>query len=291
MMGAGGCLQGTPDFLNGVRRLCRQHGVVLIFDEVMTSRMSIGGAQRRLGVIPDMTTLGKYLGGGMTFGAFGSSAEIMGAFDPARGGTLTHGGTFNNNAITMGAGAMAVERLLTEDALNRLFESRLSASEIRSHWLASTAVAEFERGRIPPTEFAERFVREWGLDWPPARFLEAFASWVQPLSADAAAILTELSPSYEVACLSNCNEVHWARLETIRPHFDRAFLSFEMGLVKPDPGIFERVLLELDVRPERITFFDDSDENLHAARALGLRAERVRGVKELRARLGELGML
>ena len=121
MMGAGGCLVGEPVFLAGLRRLCTEHGIHLIFDEVMTSRMSIGGAQQRLGVTPDLTTLGKYLGGGMTFGAFGGSAEAMGAFDPARGGGLTHGGTFNNNSMTMTAGAAAVERILTADALDRLF--------------------------------------------------------------------------------------------------------------------------------------------------------------------------
>ena len=122
MMGAGGCLRADPDFLAGVRAACRQHGVLLIFDEVMTSRMSIGGAQHRLGVVPDLTTLGKYLGGGMTFGAFGGPAEMMGAFDPARGGTLTHGGTFNNNAMTMAAGAAAIEGLLTAEALDALFD-------------------------------------------------------------------------------------------------------------------------------------------------------------------------
>ncbi len=121
MMGAGGCLAGNPDFLAGLRRLCTDHGVLLIFDEVMTSRMSTGGAQLRLGITPDLTTLGKYLGGGMTFGAFGGSTEAMGAFDPARGGGLTHGGTFNNNSMTMTAGVAAVEQILTAEALDRLF--------------------------------------------------------------------------------------------------------------------------------------------------------------------------
>jgi glutamate-1-semialdehyde 2,1-aminomutase len=122
MMGAGGCLPADPGFLAGVRRLCTEHGVMLVFDEVMTSRMSIGGAQAKLGIVPDLTTLGKYLGGGLTFGAFGGPAEVMAAFDPARGGTLAHGGTFNNNAFTMAAGAAALERLLTADALDRLFD-------------------------------------------------------------------------------------------------------------------------------------------------------------------------
>ncbi len=121
MMGSGGCIPGRHDFLAGLRDVCRDTGVVLIFDEVMTSRMSIGGAQRRLAVRPDLTTLGKYLGGGFSFGAFGGRADIMSAFDPARGGTLTHGGTFNNNVATMTAGLAAVE-MLTPEALDELFD-------------------------------------------------------------------------------------------------------------------------------------------------------------------------
>jgi glutamate-1-semialdehyde 2,1-aminomutase len=122
MMGSGGCIPAEPGFLAGLRELCTATGVQLIFDEVMTSRMAAGGAQERTGVTPDMTTLGKYLGGGMTFGAFGGSASAMGAFDPARGGALTHGGTFNNNAVTMRAGVAAVEALLSAEALERLFD-------------------------------------------------------------------------------------------------------------------------------------------------------------------------
>ncbi|MEM8923807.1 MAG: aminotransferase class III-fold pyridoxal phosphate-dependent enzyme [Actinomycetota bacterium] len=122
MMGAGGGIRGTAEFLAGLRTLCDDSGALLIFDEVMTSRMSIGGGQRRLGITPDMTTLGKYLGGGLTFGAFGGAAHHMGEVDPARGGPLSHGGTFNNNAFTMSAGAAAVEQLLTEEALDELFE-------------------------------------------------------------------------------------------------------------------------------------------------------------------------
>ena len=138
MMGSGGCIPGDVDFLTGLRELCTQHGVLLIFDEVMTSRMAPGGGQERLGIVPDMTTLGKYLGGGMTFGAFGASAELMGAFDPARQGSLTHGGTFNNNAMTMGVGAAAVEQLLTREALDGLFARGVALR---------TAINERGRGR------------------------------------------------------------------------------------------------------------------------------------------------
>jgi glutamate-1-semialdehyde 2,1-aminomutase len=122
MMGAAGCIPATVEFLTALRSACDATGALLIFDEVMTSRMSAGGAQARLGVTPDLTTLGKYLAGGMTFGAFGGRADVMAAFDPARGGDLTHGGTFNNNVVTMAAGVAAMGELLTGELLDELFE-------------------------------------------------------------------------------------------------------------------------------------------------------------------------
>jgi glutamate-1-semialdehyde 2,1-aminomutase len=121
LMGAAGCIPATVEFLAELRRRCDDVGALLIFDEVMTSRMGIGGAQARLGVTPDLTTLGKYLAGGMTFGAFGGRADVMAAFDPARGGGLTHGGTFNNNVVTMAAGAVVTGELLDAATLEAVF--------------------------------------------------------------------------------------------------------------------------------------------------------------------------
>ena len=121
MMGAGGCIPAQQEYLTALRRRCDETGSLLIFDEVMTSRMSAGGLQQRTGVLPDLTTLGKYLAGGMTFGAFGGRADVMAAFDPARGGTLTHGGTFNNNVVSMAGAAAAMSEMLSEAKLSQLF--------------------------------------------------------------------------------------------------------------------------------------------------------------------------
>jgi glutamate-1-semialdehyde 2,1-aminomutase len=116
LMGAAGCIPGEPAFLAALRRLTAATGSVLIFDEVMTSRLAIGGAQEVLGITPDMTTIGKYLAGGLSFGAFGGQRDLMAAFDPQRGG-LAHGGTFNNNAFTMAVGAAVDDTLIDADAL------------------------------------------------------------------------------------------------------------------------------------------------------------------------------
>jgi glutamate-1-semialdehyde 2,1-aminomutase len=140
MMGAAGCITATPEFLSALRRRCDEVGALLVFDEVMTSRTSTGGAQARLGITPDLTTLGKYLAGGMTFGAFGGRAEIMAAFDPARGGALTHGGTFNNNVVTMAAGAAAMSELLDAPLLDGLYQRGESLRARVSSVLAASAL-------------------------------------------------------------------------------------------------------------------------------------------------------
>jgi glutamate-1-semialdehyde 2,1-aminomutase len=117
MQGSGGCIPGDPDFLAALRSGCNGIGALLIFDEVMTSRFSTGGAQQLAGLRPDLTTLGKYLAGGLTFGAFGGRSDVMEHFDPASGGVLGHAGTFNNNVVSMAAGVAALSEMLTPDVL------------------------------------------------------------------------------------------------------------------------------------------------------------------------------
>ncbi|MBY0329729.1 MAG: aminotransferase class III-fold pyridoxal phosphate-dependent enzyme [Acetobacteraceae bacterium] len=121
MMGSGGCIPATREFLAALREATRRTGAVLIFDEVMTSRHSAGGLQARHGVIPDMTTLGKYMAGGMSFGAFGGRADIMGVFDGHRPGTLPHAGTFNNNVWSMAAGCVAMGEIFDAAAAEALY--------------------------------------------------------------------------------------------------------------------------------------------------------------------------
>ncbi len=130
VQGSGGCRPARPEFLSELRLRCDHHGVVLILDEVMTSRLAPGGAQERFGVSADLTTLGKYLGGGMTFGAFGGRADIMAHFDPRLGGNLTQAGTFNNNVVTMAAAIAALDHELTPErilALNDMGDHLRSA--------------------------------------------------------------------------------------------------------------------------------------------------------------------
>lgn len=121
MQGAGGLIVGTTPFLRYLRSTADQLGAVLIFDEVITSRLHYGGLQAHHDVYPDMTTLGKYIGGGFSVGAFGGKEEIMARLDPRLGraeGGIPHSGTYNNNVFTMKAG-LAAAGLVTEESIGR----------------------------------------------------------------------------------------------------------------------------------------------------------------------------
>jgi len=115
----GGCIPGSREFLNMLREECTANDIVLIFDEVMTSRLSPAGMQGLLDIQPDMTTLGKYLGGGASFGAFGGKHEIMERFDPGRSESFSHAGTFNNNVLSMAGGVAGLTEVLTPEKITR----------------------------------------------------------------------------------------------------------------------------------------------------------------------------
>ncbi|EGO54949.1 hypothetical protein NEUTE1DRAFT_111537 [Neurospora tetrasperma FGSC 2508] len=124
MQGAGGCLPGSKEFLLAAQEAAKNTGAVFILDEVMTSRLAPNGLGQELGLSPDLVTLGKYLGGGFSFGAFGGRKEIMDSvYDPRVKGSLAHSGTFNNNTMTMCAGFAGLNQVFTEEVcveLNRV---------------------------------------------------------------------------------------------------------------------------------------------------------------------------
>jgi glutamate-1-semialdehyde 2,1-aminomutase len=102
-----GCVIPTPEFMSALRRLTREHGVLLIFDEVLSAfRMAPGGAQEYLGVTPDLCTLGKAVGGGFPLSVFGGRREIMDKLMPV--GDCQHSGTYNGHPVVVAAGLAAV---------------------------------------------------------------------------------------------------------------------------------------------------------------------------------------
>ena len=110
IVGNAGFIQPEPGFLEGLRELTKEHGALLVFDEVMTGfRISYGGAQAHFGVTPDLTTMGKVIGGGLPVGAYGGRADIMGMVAPA--GPMYQAGTLSGNPLAMTAGIKTLELL------------------------------------------------------------------------------------------------------------------------------------------------------------------------------------
>jgi glutamate-1-semialdehyde 2,1-aminomutase len=118
VLGVGGMLPASRDYLAFLRQATTDCGALLVFDEIITFRLAYGGMQEVYDIRPDLTALGKIIGGGLPVGAFGGSREVMSLFDPAKK-KLTHGGTFNGNALTMAAG-LAAMKLYTPQEIRRL---------------------------------------------------------------------------------------------------------------------------------------------------------------------------
>jgi glutamate-1-semialdehyde 2,1-aminomutase len=119
------CIPPVPGFLEGLRQVCNDYGSVLIFDEVMTGfRVALGGAQVRYDVMPDLTTLGKVIGGGMPVGAFGGRREIMEQLAPL--GPVYQAGTLSGNPVAMAAG-LATLNLISEPGFFTALEAKTRA--------------------------------------------------------------------------------------------------------------------------------------------------------------------
>jgi glutamate-1-semialdehyde 2,1-aminomutase len=118
IMNAAGTIPARRDYLRFLRDITNKEEILLIFDEIATFRMSFGGAQDYYGVTPDVTALGKIIGGGLPIGAFGGREDIMAIFSPDKG-TLHHAGTFNGHPVAMVAGIVAMQES-TPDVYERI---------------------------------------------------------------------------------------------------------------------------------------------------------------------------
>jgi glutamate-1-semialdehyde 2,1-aminomutase len=119
VLGAAGVILPQDGYLAGLRELADRFKILLIFDEVITLRLSTGGMQKLSGVMPDLTSLGKIIGGGLPVGAFGGRADIMAIFDPAHPRAIIHSGTFNAANMVMAAGLCALNAL-DQPAIDRI---------------------------------------------------------------------------------------------------------------------------------------------------------------------------
>ncbi|RJQ40813.1 MAG: glutamate-1-semialdehyde-2,1-aminomutase [Dehalococcoidia bacterium] len=158
-----GCVPPVDGFLTGLQRLCRERGALLVFDEVMTGfRVSRGGAQERYGITPDLTTLGKVIGGGLPVGAYGGRADLMRMVAPE--GPVYQAGTLSGNPLAVAAG-LATLRVLEEDpavyehleALGRLFDEGFGEMGRR----LGIPMRWYRVGGMGSLFFTEAAVRDW----------------------------------------------------------------------------------------------------------------------------------
>jgi glutamate-1-semialdehyde 2,1-aminomutase len=139
IIGAGGVIASTVEYLDRLRSVTRELAILLIFDEVISLRVAPGGAQQLYGVTPDLTTLGKIIRGGLPVAAFGGRADVMELMDPRRSPNLGQGGTYNGNPLGMAAGLAAMTEL-TQDVYEELNRKGARVSEQLSEVFTSHGV-------------------------------------------------------------------------------------------------------------------------------------------------------
>ena len=140
----------------------------------------------------------------------------------------------------------------------------------------------FELGHSAPHEFAAAFHDEWQVTLTPENFLRKFTAWPRGFYPGAQDLLATLRKDFRIACLSNSNELHWARFGGFQGIFAKALSSHCLGVIKPDESAFLRTLEICAVDPAQVWFFDDSLSNVHSAQRVGLRAFHVEGFVQLK---------
>jgi len=187
-----GCVPPAPGFLEALRELTQRHGALLIFDEVMTGfRLAYGGAQQIFGIRPDLTTLGKVIGGGLPIGAYGGRAEIMRRIAPA--GPVYQAGTLSGNPVAVAAGLAMLRYLKQHPELYAQLEERTArlaaaappgiavnrAGSMITFFFTPGPVTDYESARRSDTaRFAcfHAWLLERGICFPPSQFEAAFVS-------------------------------------------------------------------------------------------------------------------
>ena len=175
--------------------------------------------------------------------------------------------------------------------LARLLPHRNDHRAIVRRWANRDELRRFETGQCLPREFAAAVIADFGMRLTPEEFLANFTLWDRGPLPGAIALLRSLRRKIRLACLSNNNSVHWSGLCTefgVDREFDAAYLSHEIGIMKPDRRVYEHVLAAEGVAPQDVVFIDDNAENVASARAIGISAYQCVGLDAVRRQLATL---
>lgn len=192
VVGNMGCVPPAPGFLETMRSLCTQHAALLIFDEVMTGfRLALGGAQELYGIRPDLTTMGKIIGGGLPLAAYGGRADVMDHVAPV--GPVYQAGTLSGNPMAVAAGTAVLRRLMMHPEIYAELESRAArltawlppgvtinrVGSMFTWFFTDDAVIDWDSAaRCDTDRFAKffHFLLDRGVYLPPSQFEAAFLS-------------------------------------------------------------------------------------------------------------------
>jgi glutamate-1-semialdehyde 2,1-aminomutase len=180
MLGSMGMIPASADFMSALREETQRHGVLLILDEVITLRLAPGGAQSLLGVTPDLTAMGKIIGGGLPIGGVGGREDVMQVFNPDRPDAVMHASTFSGNPLSMAAGAAALAEFDAEagarlnalgDRLRDGFNSAFRASPVRGQAVGRGSLVQLHLGDAPITDARDAFAAMHAAGGTAARLL------------------------------------------------------------------------------------------------------------------------
>jgi len=174
------------------------------------------------------------------------------------------------------------------------FGLQIDESEFLRTWILSPFVRALESGQIGAEEFCRQMITEMGLSFEWRELMRRFEGWPRGFYPKSVELVMRIPSRFSCAILSNTNEVHWPQTdmpEHFGDRFDRYFLSFQSGLLKPDQAAFLQVIACYECLPQEILFFDDNPLNVEAARKEGIAAARVEGPDQLETAMIEAGLI
>lgn len=170
------------------------------------------------------------------------------------------------------------------------FGLELDETEFLRAWILSPSVRALESGHIDAAGFAKRLIAEMDLAMDSQELLSRFENWPEDIYPNAVELISRIPARYSCAVLSNTNPIHWQQFDVpgiFGGRFDRYFLSYQSGLLKPDREAFLQVTSDYGCEPREVLFFDDNPVNVAAAQQAGIFAVRIKGTDELEAALIE----
>lgn len=186
----------------------------------------------------------------------------------------------NYQVILFDLGGVLVE--LGDTPLNSDWLSKNNKFTLKDWFHSETAIA-FEKGLIAPNAFIEQFKADLSIDADSEKILEHFTDWPIGLFAGVEELLLALKKNYQLAILSNTNELHWPRITEefkIPRYTDKLYASHILNMAKPNLDIFQYVISDLGIQPDKILFLDDNLANVEAAKTLGISGFLVSGIEQ-----------